>query len=119
MKLVTKAVGLVAVAAVVALVAQRAGAVGVEGRSYSYETIYTPDNPETDTGCGHFVEGPTDLTFHRLQVVGRKIHPADVQSNTEVGKIDQPGSIPIPHRSRITRAHSDPPPGISRLPGAA
>jgi hypothetical protein len=61
MKLVTKALSFLALVGAIALIAQWAWAAGVEGRSYSYETIYTPDNPVTDTGCGHFVPGGTLL----------------------------------------------------------
>ena len=43
-----------AVASVVGLIAHWANAASLEGRSYSYETIYTPDNPCMDSGCGAF-----------------------------------------------------------------
>ncbi len=57
MNLVSKALAVLVAVGTVAFVSQCGDAAGVAGKSYSYETIPTPDVPDVHTGCGEFEPG--------------------------------------------------------------
>ena len=77
MRLISKAVAMVAVLGIIACVAKWVDAAGVEGNVYEYRTIPTPDVQETYFGFGEFEPGGLFLV-----TIDEDLTPGDENDNS-------------------------------------